>query len=64
VNYDFEIGPDKGTLGLTAFNVYNRQNVWHKEFTSVQGLELREWHELQGTSALRSGSTQASLPMS
>jgi hypothetical protein len=30
----------------------------------VQGLELREWHERQGTSALRSGSTQASLPMS
>ena len=37
VNYDFELGPGKGTLGLTAFNVYDRQNVWYKEFTSVEG---------------------------
>ncbi len=37
VNYDFEIGPGKGTLGLTAFNVYDHQNIWYKEFTSVEG---------------------------
>ena len=27
----------KGTVGVSVFNAYNRQNVWYKEFTLVEG---------------------------
>jgi hypothetical protein len=30
-------GPGKGLLSLTAFNLYNRKNVWYKEFNVVDG---------------------------
>jgi hypothetical protein len=27
----------KGTVGVSVFNAYNRQNVWYKEFTLLEG---------------------------
>jgi ferric enterobactin receptor len=30
-------GRRKGTIGVSVFNAYNRQNVWYKEFTVVEG---------------------------
>lgn len=35
--YDFELGESKATLGLTIFNVYDRKNVWYKEFDVIEG---------------------------
>ena len=37
VNYHFynEAKKDVGYIGLSLFNVYNRQNVWYKQFTVV-----------------------------
>lgn len=32
--YDFTMGETgKGSIGFSLFNVYNRKNVWYKEFT-------------------------------
>ncbi|QGY44632.1 TonB-dependent receptor plug domain-containing protein [Maribellus comscasis] len=31
--YDFKIGEVPASLGLSIFNLYNRANVWYKEFT-------------------------------
>lgn len=34
VKYDFTMGETgKGSIGCSLFNVYNRKNVWYKEFT-------------------------------
>lgn len=34
VKYDFTMGETgKGSIGFSLFNVYNRKNVWYKEFT-------------------------------
>lgn len=30
-------GPGKGLFSVTAFNLYNRKNVWYKEFNVVDG---------------------------
>ncbi|MEZ4849154.1 MAG: TonB-dependent receptor [Bacteroidia bacterium] len=40
-NYDFErfLG-GKATAGLSLFNVYNRSNVWYKEFDVIDGVIL------------------------
>ncbi len=35
--YDFKLGESKATLGLTIFNVYDRKNVWYKEFDVIEG---------------------------
>jgi hypothetical protein len=35
LNREVDLGPVKGLLGVTVFNVYDRQNVWYKEFTVV-----------------------------
>ncbi len=48
VSYAFELGPARGALGLTAFNVYDRQNVWYKEFTSVGGEIVENTIHLMG----------------
>jgi hypothetical protein len=32
LSYDHPIGSARGSLGATVFNVYNRKNVWYKEF--------------------------------
>ena len=32
VSYEREVGPARANLGVTVFNVYDRQNVWYKEF--------------------------------
>jgi ferric enterobactin receptor len=40
-SFDLTLGPVKGTLGVTVFNVYNRRNVWYKEF-QVTGGEILE----------------------
>lgn len=34
--YDFHLGRSKANLGLSIFNVYNRQNVWYKEYEVVE----------------------------
>ena len=36
-NLDFDLFSGKATVGLTIFNVSDRNNVWYKEFTSVDG---------------------------
>jgi hypothetical protein len=38
-NYTWPLGDGrrKGTIGVSVFNAYNRQNVWYKEFTVVEG---------------------------
>jgi outer membrane receptor protein involved in Fe transport len=38
VTYDFSMGGETNSvLGLTLFNVYNRKNVWYKEFEVLEG---------------------------
>ncbi len=38
VTYDFSLGgATNSVLGLTLFNVYNRKNVWYKEFEVLEG---------------------------
>lgn len=39
--WDFRLGRSKANLGLSIFNVYNRKNVWYKEYEVVEG-ELLE----------------------
>lgn len=39
--WDFRLGPSKANLGLSLFNLYNRKNVWYKEYEVVEG-ELLE----------------------
>ena len=39
--YDFHLGRTKANLGLSIFNLYNRRNVWYKEYDIVEG-ELLE----------------------
>jgi len=39
--YDFNLGDSKASLGLSIFNVYNRNNVWYKEYEVIEG-ELLE----------------------
>jgi len=36
-NYRFEWGQSKGTIGLSLFNLYGRQNVWYREFDLTEG---------------------------
>ena len=39
INYRFHNadGNDIGYLGFSLFNVYNRTNVWYKQFSIVDG---------------------------
>ncbi|MFK7946635.1 MAG: TonB-dependent receptor [Saprospiraceae bacterium] len=39
--YNFRIGQTKADLGLSLFNLYNRKNIWYKEFDVLDG-ELLE----------------------
>jgi ferric enterobactin receptor len=32
VNYTLKLGNARGQIGLSLFNLYNRENVWYKEF--------------------------------
>jgi hypothetical protein len=32
INRDWRLGSARGTVGMTVFNVYDRQNVWYKQF--------------------------------
>ena len=32
VHYKFDVGTSRVDVGLSVFNLYNRQNVWYKEF--------------------------------
>lgn len=43
--YNFRIGQTKADLGLSLFNLYNRQNIWYKEFDVLDG-ELLETNVL------------------
>jgi hypothetical protein len=38
-NYTWPLGAGrrKATIGVSVFNAYNRQHVWYKEFTVVEG---------------------------
>jgi ferric enterobactin receptor len=37
-NYGWDLGSGRtGTLAVSAFNAYNRRNVWYKEFSTVGG---------------------------
>ena len=36
-NYRFEWGNSRGTIGLSLFNLYGRQNVWYREFDLTEG---------------------------
>ncbi len=38
---DMNFGNSKGSLGISFFNVYNRNNVWYKEYEVIEG-ELLE----------------------
>ena len=38
---DINFGNAKGSLGISFFNVYNRNNVWYKEYEVIEG-ELLE----------------------
>ena len=38
---DINFGNSKGSLGISFFNVYNRNNVWYKEYEVIEG-ELLE----------------------
>lgn len=41
VNYDFErFFGGKGSAGLSFFNIYNRNNIWYKEYEVVDGVIL------------------------
>jgi len=35
--YDFKWGTTQSTLGVTVFNVYDRKNIWYKEFEIIDG---------------------------
>jgi hypothetical protein len=37
VTYDLELGDTDSTLGMTLFNVYNRKNIWYKEYETLEG---------------------------
>lgn len=38
VNWAYKLGDfGKGTIGFSLFNVYNRSNVWYKEYSVVDG---------------------------
>lgn len=39
--YDFKFGTSNASLGLSFFNLYNRNNVWYKEYEVIEG-ELLE----------------------
>lgn len=34
--YNFRVGNSPATLGLSVFNLYNRRNVWYKEFEIIE----------------------------
>ena len=36
-NYRFEWGDSKGSIGLSLFNLYGRENVWYREFDLTEG---------------------------
>jgi hypothetical protein len=37
-NYAWRFADSRtATVGVTAFNAYNRSNVWYREFTNVEG---------------------------
>ncbi len=39
--YDLNFGNTKGSIGVSIFNIYNRQNTWYKEYEVIEG-ELLE----------------------
>lgn len=39
--HDFRLGSSKASLGISLFNLYNRKNVWYKEYEVIEG-ELLE----------------------
>lgn len=40
-NYNFKLGESKAKIGLSIFNLYNRNNTWYKEYDVIEG-ELLE----------------------
>lgn len=41
VTNDFRLGTSKASIGLSIFNLYNRNNTWYKEYEVIEG-ELLE----------------------
>ena len=39
----------KGTFGVSLFNVYNRKNIWYKEFNAIAGEITENNIRLMGT---------------
>jgi ferric enterobactin receptor len=37
VNYEHTLGPGRVAFGVTVFNLYDRSNVWSREFVPVEG---------------------------
>ena len=35
--YHFQLGTSKANAGLSLFNLYNRQNIWYKEYEVIEG---------------------------
>lgn len=37
ITNDFRLGNSKASLGMSLFNIYNRQNIWYKEYEVIEG---------------------------
>lgn len=48
LNYDRRVGSVRATLGMTVFNVYDRQNVWYKELQAFRSEIVRTDVHLMG----------------
>lgn len=35
--FNFMLGPTKADAGISLFNIYNRKNVWYKEYQVIEG---------------------------
>lgn len=46
-DYGFDLRGAKGSIG-TVFNLYDRKNVWYKEFTSLEGVIVENDIRLMG----------------
>ena len=37
ITNDFKMGNSNASIGASVFNVYNRSNVWYKEYEVIEG---------------------------
>jgi hypothetical protein len=50
-NFDLDLEWARATIGVSLFNLYDRTNVWYKEFETVEGEILENDIELMGRTA-------------